>query len=245
METIKKPLNKNQLRLSFSWEMCGSPIFLLLVILHITFSLVGTVLLYKLVAVGPGLAPGGLFVLPFVLLIEDIIAEVYGYKIARLLIWFLFLSMFVFTASALIIIHLPSPSYWNLQSSFDQVFNPITVAAPSLIAGLFISWFINIYGITKLKILFKGKLFWLRSIASSLIGGLICVFVVFGITYGHSISEENLHRLFLTDIFVRTIYAIFGSGPASLMVQFVKRKEKIDVYDVSTNFNPFKLNIKD
>ena len=241
MSNIQKKLFKQ----SFSWEMCGSPYFLLLIILHITFSLLGTVLLYKLVAVGPFLAPGGLFVLPFVLLIEDIIAEVYGYKIARLLVWFLFLSMTVFTVCALVIIHLPSPSYWNLQSAFDQVFDPIIISAPSLVAGLFISWFINIYGITKLKVLFNGRFFWIRSIISSLIGGFICVLVVFGITYGHSISSESLRTLFLTEFFVRTMYAIFGGGPAWLIVQFLKQKEKVDVYDVSTDFNPFKLALKD
>ncbi len=235
----------NSLKKSFSWEMCGSPFFLVLLVLYITFSLLGTVLLYKLVVVGPGLAPGGLFVLPFVLLIESVIAEAYGYKISRLLIWFLFLSMTVFTVSALIIIHLPSPPYWHLQSAFNKVFDPIVISAPSLVAGLFTSWFINLYGITKLKILFQGRFFWLRSIFSSLIGGFIGVIVVFGLAYGHGISFSELKDLILTDYFVRILYAVFGGGPAWLLVMLIKRKEKIDVYDIGTNFNPFKLTIKD
>src|SRR3990167_4365545 len=97
--------------------------FLFLIVLYVTFSLLGTVLLYKLVEVGPGLAPGGLFFLPFVLLIEDVVAEVYGYKISRLLLWFVFLSMVIFTAGTALIIHLPSPSYWHLQPDFNQVFD--------------------------------------------------------------------------------------------------------------------------
>ena len=69
----------------FTWEMLGSPYLLFLIVLYVTFNLLGTTLIYKLVVVGPGLAPGGLFVLPFVLLIEDVIAEVYGYAISRLI----------------------------------------------------------------------------------------------------------------------------------------------------------------
>lgn len=229
----------------FSWELCGSPYLLFLIILYVTFNLLGTVLLYKLVVVGPGMAPGGLFVLPFVLLIEDIVAEVYGYKISRILLWFTFLSMAVFTIGSLLIIHLPSPSYWHLQSSFNNVFNPILRGAPSLIVALSVSRFINIFLITKLKILVKGKYFWLRSIFSALLGGAIGLVIAFGLAYGTSVPLVGIEKLILTDYLVRLLYALFGGGPAWLVVIFLKKRENVDVYDIGTNFNPFKLTIKD
>lgn len=229
----------------FSWELCGSPYLLFLIVLYVTFSLLGTVLLYKLVVVGPGMAPGGLFVLPFVLLIEDIVAEVYGYKISRLLLWFVFLSMIVFTIGALLIIHLPSPPYWHLQSSFDNVFNPILRGAPSLIIALLVSRFINIFLITKLKILVKGKYFWPRSIFSTLLGGAIGLIIAFSLAYGTSVPLAGIEKLILTDYFVRFLYAMLGGGPAWLFVIFLKKRENVDVYDIGTNFNPFKLTLKD
>jgi len=229
----------------FSWEICGSPYLLFLIVLYVTFSLLGTVFLYKLVIVGPGLAPGGLFVLPFVLLIEDIVAEVYGYKISRLLLWLVFLSMIVFTAGALLIIHLPSPSYWHLQSNFNNVFDPILRGAPSLIIALLVSRFINIFLITKLKILVRGRFFWLRSIFSTLLGGAIGLIIAFSLAYGASIPLAGIEKLILTDYFVRFLYATLGGGPAWLFVIYLKKKENIDVYDIGTNFNPFKLALKD
>ena len=229
----------------FSWDLCGSPYLIFLIVLYVTFSLLGTVLLYKLVVVGSGMAPGGLFVLPFVLLIEDIVAEVYGYKISRLLLWFVFLSMIIFTIGALIIIHLPSPAYWHLQSSFDAVFDPMLRGAPSLILALMVSRFINIFLITKLKILVKGKYFWLRSIFSTLLGSAIGLIIAFGLAYGTSVSLVSFEKLILTDYFVRFLYAMLGGGPAWLFVIFLKKKESIDVYDVGTNFNPFKITLKD
>ena len=229
----------------FSWDLCGSPYLIFLIVLYVTFSLLGTVLLYKLVVVGSGMAPGGLFVLPFVLLIEDIVAEVYGYKISRLLLWFVFLSMIIFTTGALIIIHLPSPTYWHLQSSFDAVFDPMLRGAPSLILALMVSRFINIFLITKLKILVKGKYFWLRSIFSTLLGSAIGLIIAFGLAYGTSVSLVSFEKLILTDYFVRFLYAMLGGGPAWLFVIFLKKKESIDVYDVGTNFNPFKITLKD
>lgn len=234
-----------QKKQQFSWEVCGSPYLLFLIVLYVTFSLLGTVLLYKLVVVGPGLAPGGLFVLPFVLLIEDIVAEVYGYKISRLLLWFIFLSMVVFTAGVLLIIHLPSPAYWHLQSNFNNVFDPILRGAPSLVIALMASRFINIFLITKLKILVRGKYFWIRSIFSTLLGGAIGIIIAFGLAYGASVPLAGIEKLILTDYFVRFLYATLGGGPAWLFVIYLKKKEKIDVYDIGTNFNPFKLSLKD
>lgn len=230
---------------SFSWNICGSPYLLLLIVLYVTFSLLGTVLLYKLVVVGPGLAPGGLFVLPFVLLIEDVVAEVYGYKISRVLLWFVFLSMIVFTVSALIIVHLPSPTYWHLQPAFNEVFDPILRGAPSLLLALFVSRFTNIYMITKLKILVNGRFFWLRSIFSSSLGGFLGLIIAFGLAFGNGISLAGLEKLILTDYSVRLLYAVLGGGPAWLLVIFLKSKENIDIYDVGTNFNPFQFTIKD
>lgn len=230
---------------SFKWEFCGSPYLQFLIVLYVTFGLLGTVLLYKLVKVGPGLAPGGLFVLPFVLLIEDVVAEVYGYKISRLLLWFVFISMVIFTLCAMLIIHLPSPVGWKMQPDFNIVFDPILRGTPSLILALFISRFTNIIIITKLKILAKGRFFWLRSIFSTLFGGLIGLVVAFSLAYGHNVSITGMLRLISTDYFVRFVYASFGGGPAWLLVIYLKRKDNVDVYDIGTNFNPFKLSLKD
>ena len=228
----------------FTWEMLGSPYLLFLIVLYVTFNLLGTTLIYKLVVVGPGLAPGGLFVLPFVLLIEDVIAEVYGYAISRLILWLIVFSSIIFTILAFLIIHLPSPAYWHFQTDFNVVFTPMLRGAPAFMFAILIARFINIYIIAKSKIIVAGRFFWIRSIFSSMCGGLIGVFIAFLLAYGTSVPWVGIEKLILTDYFLRFIYATCGGGIAWLLVIYLKGKEKIDVYDVGTNFNPFKLSIK-
>ena len=58
-------------------------------------------------------------------------------------------------------------------------------------------------------------------------------------------SKAKFEKLILTDYFVRFLYAMLGGGPAWLFVIFLKKRENTDVYDVGTNFNPFKLTLKD
>ena len=93
-----------------------------LLMLYVTFSLIGDAVLYKIVKINFIIGPGGILSLPFVLLMEDIIAEVYGYKISRYLSWYILISQLIFSLFVVFIIHLPSLSYWHDQSSFQKVF---------------------------------------------------------------------------------------------------------------------------
>jgi proline iminopeptidase len=47
--------------------------------------------------------------------------------------------------------------------------------------------------------------------------------------------------MFLSDFLMRVAYAMIGGIPAILIVIWLKSSEKIDIFDVSTNFNPFKV----
>ena len=225
--------------------MLASPYLMLILVLYVTFSLIGTVLFYKVITLGPGLAPGGLLVLPLVLMIEDVVAEVYGYRISRLLLWYVLLSIFLFAFISWLIIKIPSPTYWHGAEAFKTVFNPIIKSSLSLILALFVIRFLNIYLIAKTKIFVRGRYFWIRSIFSTLIGSLVGLFLLFGIAFFHGMPLSDIFNLSLTDYAVRALYAVFGGGPAWLLVIFLKKKEQVDVYDNLTNFNPFKIGLSD
>jgi hypothetical protein len=145
-----------------------------------------------------------------------------------------------------VIIHLPSPTSWNLQIDYDKVFHPLlgfTVSTlPFAILG---PQFINIFLITKLKILTKVRFFWIRSIFSSVLGGMIgSTIAIFLVNVGN-LPFSVYDKTMFADYAIRFLYAIFGGGPAWLLVFYFKKKENIDVYDIGTNFNPFKLSLKD
>jgi hypothetical protein len=146
--------NRPKKKKVFSQEMCGSPYVLLLVVLYITFYLAVMLLAFKLLIINSKLFTGAMFLLPFLLLIEDVIAEVYGYKISRLLIWLTTVSIILFIGVLLVISHLPSPASWHLQIDYNTVFGPLLHFVPgTLLFAVLGPQFINIFLITKLKIL--------------------------------------------------------------------------------------------
>ena len=215
-----------------------------LMMLYVTFSLIGAAVLYKLVKIGFLVGPGGILSLPFVLLMEDVIAEVYGYKISRVLLWYILISQIIFTFFVVLIVNLPSPSYWHGQVDYNFVFGNIDKGVPIMVIAIFMGRFLNLYVITKTKILMHGRLFWIRMIISCLAGDLVTLTILYPIVFSNLPLHEMM-PLYLSDLFTRVTYSIVGGGPALLLVLFLKKKENIDVYDTTTNFNPFKLSMKD
>lgn len=218
---------------------------MLFTMLYVTFNLLGCALLFKLVKIGSGLAPGGIFFLPLVLLIEDIVAELYGYKVSRALLWYILFSSLIFSVCSLIVIRLPSPEYWHFDLAYHTVFDPLLRGGPVLFMAILVGRFINIYALTKMKVLVRGRFFWIRSILSTSVGGFITLTILFGLAYGNSVPFAEIKKLFITDYSIRVLYAVFGGIPAALIVSFLKKRYEIDVFDYNTNFNPFKLSLED
>jgi len=215
-----------------------------LLMLYVTFSLVGDVVLYKIIKIGFVVGAGGILNVPLVLLFEDIIAEIYGYKISRTMLWYILISQLIFTFVVLAIIHLPSPAYWHGEKAYSVVFGELDKGVPVMVFSIFAGRFLNLYVITKLKVLMKGRLFWPRSVFSSLVGDLVTLTLLYPVVFS-AFSFGEMSHFYLSDLFTRLMYSIIGGGPALLLVMYLKRKEGVSVYDTHTNFNPFKLSIED
>jgi uncharacterized integral membrane protein (TIGR00697 family) len=216
----------------------------LLVMLYFTINLIGVPMAYKIIVIGPLIGPGGLSVLPLIFIVEDIIVELYGYKVSRYLLWLILLSTIIFTLACVAIVHLPSPNYWHLQSSYDTVFNPILKSGPSAVLAIFVGRFVNIILMTKWKIMLRGRWFWLRSVFSTLIGSTLALTVFFILSFWGRVPFNVIQELFFSDIAVRLGYVMVGGIPVAFLVSYLKRKLNIDVYDDHVNFNPFSLDTK-
>ena len=211
-----------------------------LIILFFTILFANNAVVYKLVEISSYKVSAASLIYPITYLITGIIAEVYGYKTAKKLIWQSVVMNIVFSGLISALILLPSPKEWVFQSSFLIVYNDITLN--SIVHGITapLSYFINAYLISKWKVYFAGKYFGVRSIASSIIGEFIfSLIMVPFVWYGNKLNF--ILPLILITFSTKIIWAVLGSYLAVIAVDYLKKSEKVDIYDNGIIFNPFKI----
>lgn len=212
--------------------------------IYITLILAADVLIYKIVQFGSLTLTVGSLVTPFWFVMTDIIAEVYGYQIARRLIWSGIACGFLFTLICVTLIHFPSPENWPYQPAYDQVLGKLMRVFIGSIAGVIIGAFTNTYLITKWKLLVQGKYFWLRSIGSSATGQLAFTVITLLFDLSGILPFNQITQLILISFTIKLTLTLLFAMPSSIIVYYLKKLENIDVYDYRTNFNPFKLELK-
>lgn len=179
----------------------------------------------------------GMLVFPISYIINDCIAEVWGFKRITLIIWIAFLMNFMVVAIGLLAVHLPAASFWDGAEHFNFVFGfaPRIVLA-SLLAFLAGS-FANAYIISRMKVLHKGNHFSLRAIISTTVGETIDSIIFFPIAFGGIIPFNELILLMITQIVMKSMYEVVVLPITVRLVKALKRIEKTDVYDDGISYN--------
>lgn len=213
--------------------------------LFMTIDLSAVAVAYKLVSFNKllQLNSAATFIFPLTYCIGDIVTEVYGFNMAKALIWYSLLLQIIFGFLVTIAVYLPSPEFWLHDYSYSIVFGSILRFILAGTIANFVSSIINIYIVSKLKIPFEGKLFWVRSILSTIVGGFIMVAIIMISFVGKDINQSQIWVMFKSTFSLEVIYAFSLAFPASLIANFLKHKEKIDVYDNNTNYNPFNFKL--
>lgn len=218
----------------------GYKLLLLLAMLYLTADLASCALTYKFAQIHFLFFSVETLIFPITYVITDMITEVYGYNVARQLIWIVFLCDFLFALTTMLLVKIPSPTL-QIQQTYNFVFADLLRGSVAEIAGVLCGIFMNIYAISKLKIFTRGKYFWLRSIGSSTIGEAVLVLVAMPIMFLGRSSIHDLMILMLFSYLYKIVFAMVAAYPATLIVALLKKVEKIDVYDYSVNFNPFAI----
>ncbi len=199
----------------------------------------------KLIAFGPIITDGGAILFPLVYIFGDILTEVYGYKYARRAIWTGFGVMLLAVVAFTVVRYLPAAAGYTDQASFEAVlgFFPRIVIA-SLVAYL-IGEFLNSYVLAKLKVKFKGKKLWLRLIGSTIVGEFFDTVVFSVIAFGGILTMNDMVIFILIGWGFKTAVEVLLLPVTYKVIAFLKKREKIDIYDKKTDFNPLKIGLKD
>ena len=194
----------------------------------------------KLFMVGNMALTGGVIIFPVSYIINDCLVEVYGYRKARLVIWSGFLMNFFVVAMAQIVRVLPAAPFWDGGPHFDYVFAMAPrVTAASMLAFLCGST-VNAWIMSRMKVATAGRKFSVRAIVSSLGGEAVDSLIFFPIAFWGLGAGEML-MLMATQVVLKTMYEVLILPVTALVVRKLKAFERIDTFDESISYNPFRI----
>jgi queuosine precursor transporter len=195
----------------------------------------------------PMVFDAGTLLFPVSYIFGDILTEVYGYRYGRRVIWTGFFCSLVMSLVLWVVGRLPGEAYWQQnvgQPAFEAVLGGVSsgaIVAASLLA-YFAGEFMNSFVLAKMKVRTEGRWLWARTIGSTLIGEgvdtvlFISLATLFGVP---GFVPEIFVALVLTNYLFKVGVEVLMTPLTYRIVNFLKRVERVDVFDRDTNFNPF------
>jgi len=218
-----------------------SVLFLLTGIIFAASLLIANILASKIIMVGPWAAPAGVLIFPVAYIINDVIAEVWGYAKARLIIWAGFGVNLLAALFFALAIAVPAAPFYEHQDAFQTILgSSIRLVFASLLAYLAGS-FLNAFVMSKFKLMTKGKVFSLRAIVSTLAGEGADSLIFISIAFVGIFPVSVILTMIVTQALIKTAYEIIILPLTILIVNKVKEIEGVDVYDEEVSYNPFSL----
>ena len=188
---------------------------------------------------------GGTILFPLSYIFGDILTEVYGYKASRKVIWTGFISAAVMALCLWFVGTLKAPAMNEWGEFEDQAYARILAPVGRIVLASLIAFvageFSNSYILAKLKIFTKGRFLWSRTISSTLVGQGVDTAVFCLIAFLGAIPTSVLIAVIVSNYIFKCLFEILATPLTYAVVIGLKKSEGMDVYDIGTNFNPFRI----
>ena len=205
--------------------------------LFITCLITANVIAVKIISLGPFFLPAAIFIFPLSYIIGDVLTEVYGYRLARRVIWLGFLCNLAFVFFVWLGQMLPAAPFWEGQEAYQRILG----YAPRLLAASFLGYlvgeFANSFILARMKIMTRGRWLWSRTIGSTIVGQGLDTSIF--ITVAFIGTPSFMPIMILYHWLAKTLIEALATPLTYVIVNSMKKREAIDTYDYDTRFNPF------
>lgn len=224
--------------------------YLIFTVMFVGAILIGNVLAAKQIGFGNIATPAGILVFPLSYIMSDIVAEVYGFKAMRKIIWIGFAMTAIQAALMTLACYLPYPAWYTNNAAFKAV----ALSAPRIliaqVAAYLIGEWANATVISKMKFLHFEKTdnkkgFSIRAVASTLIGEFLDSLIFIPVAF---LGVNPLNTIFISialQTAIKVIYEIIMLPFTNWLVKKVKHYEGIDNVDVNIKYDLIEFNNHD
>ena len=183
----------------------------------------------------------GLLVFPVSYIINDCIAEVWGFRKARLIIWSGFAMNFFVVMLGLIAVALPAAPFWEGEAHFNFVFGMAPRIVVASLAAFLVGSFLNAYVMSKMKLASGGRHFSARAIWSTVVGETGDSLIFLPIAFGGIIAWQELLLMMCIQIVLKSMYEVVILPVTIRVVKFIKKVDGSDVYDEGISYKIWKI----
>ena len=187
----------------------------------------------------------GILFFPLSYIFGDILTEVYGYALARRVIWSGFAAMLFATVMTWVVLAMPaSPdASFNaqLQPALETCFGGGWRIALGSIIAFFVGDFLNSYVLAKMKVRMGGKHPWARFIGSTVVGQGVDSLIFYPIAFMGIWSPEKVLGVMLINWILKILVEAVMTPVTTIVCAKLKQAEGVDAFDTDTDFTPFSL----
>lgn len=185
----------------------------------------------------------GVLFFPISYIFNDVLTEVYGYARARKVVWAGFGAIIFASFMSWVVVALPPAAGWNDQPAYQAVFGQTPRIVFASLAAFFVGEFANSFVLAKLKIKTNGKLLWVRTIGSTIVGEGIDSIVFYPVAFLGVWSNDLVVQVMISNYLIKVGWEAVITPVTYQVVNFLKRAEHEDFYDRNTNFTPFSIEV--
>ena len=114
--------------------------------------------------------PAAIIIFPVSYIIGDILTEVYGYAVARRVIWSGFFANALAVLAIVVTQELPAAPFWDDQEAYEAILGQTWRIVGGSFTALLVGEFANSFVLARLKRVTQGRYLWTRTIASTVVG---------------------------------------------------------------------------
>lgn len=211
--------------------------FVAIATVFVTCLITANIIAVKLVSIFGLVVPAAVIVFPISYIFGDVLTEVYGFRQARLVIWLGFFCNLLAVIAFALGGWLPAAPFWQNQSAYQAILG----YTPRLLVASFVAYligeFANSVVLARLKVLTEGRFLWVRTISSTLVGQGLDSLVFMTVAFAGTIPGAGLVSAMVTQWLFKCVYEAAVTPLTYLVVNFLKRREGVDVFDRDTRFS--------
>jgi len=192
----------------------------------------------------------GILFFPISYVIGDVLTEVYGYARARRVIWVGTVAVLFLALMSWVVVALPPAPEWKNQAAYEAIFGQVPRIVLASVCAFWAGEFVNSYVLARMKVWTAGRYLWMRTIGSTIFGEGVDSVIFYPLAFlaVPFLGLDGAPLTFVLQLLVaqwalKVGWEVLLTPVTYVVVNFLKAKEGVDIYDDGTDFTPFRTRV--